>query len=160
LQQVHSLIQPFVIRFFPQATLHYFLTFSYRLFHQPQHRAVKALSLLHFTNPPNSIPGFGNLSLQFHSKLYFNPVQLSYTCFLLPSISGKFLKSLHSIHPVCSVPQSHRISFSPSLDIKLCFIFLPYCLPHKLFTTYIHHFDFIEYLKSRYIIVLPPKLSA
>lgn len=51
LRQVHSLIQPFVIRYISQATLHYFLTFSFRSFHQPQHPAAKAPPLLHSSNP-------------------------------------------------------------------------------------------------------------
>jgi hypothetical protein len=56
-----------------------------------------------------------------------NPVLLSFTYYLLPSISGKFLKSLHSIHLVCSVPQSHRISFSPSHNFTNALFSLPYC---------------------------------
>ena len=64
------------------------------------------------------------------SILYSYPILLSAS-----HISGKFLKSLHFIHPVCSVPQSHCISFSPSHNLTNALFSLPYCSPRSFLKT-------------------------
>ena len=110
-----ALLPHFFISFIPPASAPRSKSPAFAPLHKSHPIPFRALVIYLFISFQNCI-----------SILYSNPHLLT-----VSHISGKFLKSLHSIQPVCSVPQSHRISFSQSHNFTNALFSLPYCSPRN-----------------------------
>ena len=123
LRQVHSLIQPFVIRSVPQAALHCFLTFSF--VHSTSLSTPQLKPCLCSTSqiPPNSIPGFGNLPIHFNLKLHSNSLKPT-KILLSASQCVRQIPQTPPFHPPLLFRSTKSMHFLfPNPQFIQCFIF-------------------------------------